>query len=180
MPCRAATHDAVPKDTGDFRLMSRAVVDAFKEMPEQHRFVRGMVAWLGFTQVPIKYARDPRFAGSTKYPLRKMARFAVDAITGFSISPLRLSSVLALFSFALSGALAVYVLYARLALTTVPGWASLAFVFLVFSGAQLLVLGVIGEYVGRTYVESKRRPLFVVREIATQASLVAEQHERRV
>jgi polyisoprenyl-phosphate glycosyltransferase len=76
MPCRAATHDAVPKDTGDFRLMSRAVVDAFKEMPEQHRFVRGMVAWLGFTQVPIKYARDPRFAGSTKYPLEVLLAFA--------------------------------------------------------------------------------------------------------
>lgn len=164
----------IPKDTGDFRLMNRKVVDALNRMPEQHRFIRGMVAWLGFNQVPIKYTRDPRFAGTTKYPLRKMARFAADAITGFSISPLRLSSVLALLCFVLSGGLAVYVLYAWYALSVVRGWTSLLLLFLMFSGVQLLVLGVIGEYVGRTYVEAKRRPLFIVSEVLTQASHVQE------
>lgn len=161
----------IPKDTGDFRLMDRKVLDALNQMPEQHRFIRGMVAWLGFRQVPLHYARDARFSGETKYPFRKMARFAADAITGFSISPLRLSSVLALACFGAAAVLAAYVLYAWFALSVVKGWTSLLLLFLFFSGAQLLVLGVIGEYVGRTYVESKRRPLFIVSEVVTQQSL---------
>jgi glycosyltransferase involved in cell wall biosynthesis len=165
---------SIPKDTGDFRLMSRQVVDALGEMPEQHRFIRGMVAWLGFTQVPLRYHRDPRFAGTTKYPFRKMARFAADAITGFSISPLRLSSVLAFGCFLLTGLLVFYVLYSYFVLSVVRGWTSLLLFFLIFSGAQLLVLGVIGEYVGRTFVESKRRPLFLVREILTNGERQAE------
>jgi polyisoprenyl-phosphate glycosyltransferase len=160
----------IPKDTGDFRLMNRKVVNALGEMPEQHRFIRGMVAWLGFTQVPLRYTREPRAAGTTKYPLRKMARFAADAITGFSISPLRLSSVLAFGCFVLTGVVAAYVLYAWWALSVVRGWTSLLLFFLIFSGVQLLVLGVIGEYVGRTFVESKRRPLFLVREILTNGA----------
>lgn len=170
----------IPKDTGDFRLMDRKVVDALKQMPEHQRFIRGMVAWLGFRQVPVRYRREPRFAGSTKYPFRKMARLAADAITGFSISPLRLSSVLALVCFLLTGVLSVYVLYAWFALSTVKGWTSLLLLFLMFTGVQLLVLGVIGEYVGRTYVESKRRPLFIVSEIATQAGRLTDRHERGV
>jgi glycosyltransferase involved in cell wall biosynthesis len=161
----------IPTDTGDFRLMSRKVVDALQSMPEQHRFIRGMVAWLGFHQTPLPYTREPRFAGSTKYSWRKMARFATDAVTGFSISPLRISSVMALLCFLLTGLLAIYVIYAWLALSTVRGWTSTLLLFLLFSGVQLLALGVIGEYVGRTYIESKRRPLFIVSEIATQASL---------
>jgi dolichol-phosphate mannosyltransferase len=170
----------IPKDTGDFRLMNRKVVDALNRMPEQHRFIRGMVAWLGFNQVPIQYTRDARFAGTTKYPFRKMARFAADAITGFSISPLRLSSVLALCCFVLSGVLAAYVLYAWYALSVVRGWTSLLLLFLLFSGVQLLVLGVIGEYVGRTYVEAKRRPLFIVSEVLTQATQTQEYRARGV
>jgi dolichol-phosphate mannosyltransferase len=158
----------IPKDTGDFRLMDRKVVDALNQMPEQHRFIRGMVAWLGFTQVAMPYSREPRFSGETKYPFRKMARFAADAITGFSISPLRLSSVLALACFAATGILSAYVLYAWFALSVVRGWTSMLLLFLLFSGVQLLVLGVIGEYVGRTYVEAKRRPLFIVTEVVTQ------------
>lgn len=170
----------IPKDTGDFRLMDRKVVEALRGMPEQHRFIRGMVAWLGFNQVPIQYSREARFAGTTKYPFRKMARFAADAITGFSISPLRISSVLALVCFLMTGVLAAYVLYAWFALSTVRGWSSMLLLFLLFTGVQLLVLGVIGEYVGRMYIESKRRPLFIVSEIATQSSQVAQRHERGV
>jgi dolichol-phosphate mannosyltransferase len=170
----------IPKDTGDFRLMSRKVVDALNRMPEQHRFIRGMVAWLGFRQVPLPYAREPRFAGRTHYPLRKMARFATDAITGFSISPLRLSSFLALLCFLLTGVLTIYAVYAWLVMSVVRGWTSLLVVFLMFTGVQLLVLGVIGEYVGRTYVEAKRRPLFIVSEVVTQSSLECEPHEHGV
>ena len=155
----------IPKDTGEFRLMNRKVVDALTQMPEHHRFIRGMVAWLGFNQVPMLYTRDPRAAGSTKYRLRNMMRFAADAITGFSISPLRLSSMLSCCCLVLSAGVAAYVLYGWFALRVVRGWASLLLMFLIFSGAQLLVLGVIGEYVGRTFVEAKRRPLFVVSEI---------------
>jgi glycosyltransferase involved in cell wall biosynthesis len=164
----------IPRDTGDFRLMNRKVVDALIRMPEQHRFIRGMVAWLGFSQVPLLYAREPRAAGSTKYPFRKMVRFATDAITGFSISPLRISSVLAFCCFVLTGLVAAYVLYAWFALSVVKGWTSLLLLFLIFSGVQLLVLGVIGEYVGRTYVEAKRRPLFIVSEILTNAGETGE------
>lgn len=158
----------IPKDSGDFRLIDRKVLDALNAMPEQHRFIRGMVAWLGFRQVPLPYARAARFAGTTKYPFRKMARFAADAVTGFSISPLRLGSVVAVVCFFLAGVLAAYVLYAWYALSVVRGWTSLLLLFLLFSGVQLLVLGVIGEYVGRAYVEVKRRPLFIVREIVRQ------------
>ena len=161
----------IPKDSGDFRLMQRRVVDALNQMPERHRFIRGMVAWLGFRQVPLPYTRAARFAGATKYPFRKMARFAADAITGFSISPLRLSSVLALLCFVATGVLAAYVLYAWFALSVVKGWTSLLLLFLVFSGVQLLVLGVIGEYVGRAYVEAKGRPLFIVSEIRAAGNL---------
>jgi dolichol-phosphate mannosyltransferase len=162
----------IPKDTGDFRLINRKVLDALNQMPEQHRFIRGMVAWLGFRQTPLHYSREPRFAGTTKYPFWKMARFAADAITGFSISPLRIGIVLSLMCFALTAVLFVYVVYAWLALSVVRGWTSQLLFFLVFSGAQLLVLGIIGEYVGRTYIEAKGRPLFIVSEILTQASVV--------
>lgn len=174
----------IPQDSGDFRLMTRQVVDALNGMPERHRFIRGMVAWLGFRQVPLQYKREPRFAGATKYPFRKMARFAADAITGFSISPLRLSSVLALLCFVLSGIVAAYVLYAWYALSVVRGWTSLLLLFLLFSGVQLLVLGVIGEYVGRAYVEAKGRPLFIVSEIVTNGTRTlmraTEEREPRV
>jgi polyisoprenyl-phosphate glycosyltransferase len=160
----------IPRDTGDFRLMKRRVVDALNAMPEQHRFIRGMVAWLGFTQTPLPYVRDRRFAGATKYSLFKMTRFAADAVTGFSISPLRLGSILAGLCFLLTGVLGVSVVYAWFALNVVRGWSSILAVFLLFTGVQLLVLGVIGEYVGRTYVEVKRRPLFIISDIVTQAS----------
>jgi polyisoprenyl-phosphate glycosyltransferase len=170
----------IPKDTGDFRLIRRTVVDALNGMPEQHRFVRGMVAWLGFRQMPIRYQRERRFAGVTKYPLMKMVRFAADAITGFSISPLRLASVLALVCFVLSGIVAAYVLYAWFALSVIRGWTSVLLIFLLFTGVQLLVLGIIGEYVGRTYVESKRRPLFIIREVLNRTRVMAEADEYRV
>jgi dolichol-phosphate mannosyltransferase len=158
-------HVQIPMDTGDFRLMDRQTLDAFLSMPEQFRFIRGMIAWIGLTQVEIPYARQPRHAGTTKYPLFKMFVFALDAFLGFSLAPLRLSMYLALGFIVAAMGLMVYVLVGYFLFDTVHGWASTLFMFLAFSALQLLSLSVIGEYVGRTYVQTKQRPLFIVKEV---------------
>lgn len=158
----------IPENAGDFRLVSRPVLDALLAMPEQHRFVRGLVAWLGFRQEALPYVRHARFAGETKYPLRKMLKLAIDAITGFSIRPLRASIGFALASFGVALAILLYALVAWLFGETVRGWASLIVVVASFAGVQLLCLGIMGEYLGRMFMELKRRPLFVVREIRTR------------
>jgi polyisoprenyl-phosphate glycosyltransferase len=155
----------IPLDTGDFRLMDRAAVDALLSMPERDRFVRGMVSWLGFSQVAVPYTRASRYAGTTKYPFFKMLRLATDGILSFSITPLRLATWM---GFAASG-LAIlgilYALYARFYAThLVRGWTSSLIAVLFIGGVQLICLGIIGEYVGRIYGESKRRPLYFVRE----------------
>jgi dolichol-phosphate mannosyltransferase len=155
----------IPRDTGDFRLMSRRALDILNAMPEQHRFVRGMVSWIGLRQVPFPYHRQPRLAGETKYPFSKMLRFAVDAITGFSIQPLRLALLMGMV-FGIGGMLVLlYSLYAWAAGHTVAGWTSLMVIVLILGSAQLFVLGVMGEYLGRLYMEAKRRPLFVIEQI---------------
>ncbi len=155
----------IPVDTGDFRLMSRRAVTVLNSMPEAHRFIRGMVGWLGFRQVPIVYDRHPRRAGTTNYPLRRMIRLAIDAITGFSIRPLRIASMLGIL-FALLGLAGVlFSIWGWLFGWTVPGWTSVMVVILTVGGIQLTVLGIIGEYLGRLYIESKRRPLYVIDEI---------------
>jgi dolichol-phosphate mannosyltransferase len=155
----------IPLDTGDFRLMNRRSVDVLNSMPEQHRFIRGMVSWIGFTQVPIQYERHARFAGTTKYPLKKMVRFALDAITGFSVRPLRLTAYFGM-AFAVFGlALLGHALHVWLAERTVAGWTSLMAAILIIGSVQLLVLGVIGEYLGRLYMEAKRRPLFIIERV---------------
>jgi polyisoprenyl-phosphate glycosyltransferase len=163
----------IPLDTGDFRLMNRAVLNALMSMPEQHRFIRGMVSWLGFTQAGVEYDRDERVAGETKYPFHRMLRLAIDAITGFSIQPLRAASYLGLL-FGLAGlALLGYSLMMWFANQTVRGWTSLISVVLLMGSVQILLLGILGEYVGRLFVESKRRPLFIIRDI------VGREHEAR-
>jgi dolichol-phosphate mannosyltransferase len=155
----------IPQDTGDFRLMSKRVLDVLNGMPETHRFVRGMVSWVGFRQVPVLYERQPRVAGSSNYPLRKMLRLAFDAITGFSTRPLRLASLLGL-AFGCLGAIGVLLSIVAWAMgTTIPGWTSVVVILLTLGGIQLAVLGIIGEYLGRLYIEVKRRPLFVIDEI---------------
>lgn len=166
----ALTDIDIPENVGDFRLVNRAVLDALLAMPEQHRFVRGLVAWLGFRQEAFPYVRHARFAGETKYPLRKMLRLAADAITGFSIRPLRVSILFAMLAFAIATAIAVYALAAWLTGTTVRGWTSLTLVVSLFSGVQLLCLGIMGEYLGRMFMELKRRPLFLIREVRTAAA----------
>ena len=155
----------IPRDTGDFRLMTRRVSDQLVAMPERFRFVRGMVSWVGFSQAAVPYERDARFAGDTHYPLRKMVALAVDAVTSFSTVPLRFASHLGML-FGLAGLLAlVWVGWGWLSGGTVAGWASLAALVLIMGSVQLLVLGVFGEYLGRMYMEAKRRPLYIVSEI---------------
>lgn len=154
----------IPKDTGDFRLMDRIVVEAFKEMPEQNRFIRGMVSWIGFDQVPLEYNRDDRFAGETKYPLRKMIKFATDGIVSFSTKPLKLTAIFGIGTIGISILLIIYTIITKIISDTSMGWASTMCVILFFSGVQLLSLGVIGEYIARIYDESKNRPLYLVKE----------------
>ncbi len=155
----------IPPDTGDFRLLSRRALTALNEMPEQHRFIRGMVSWVGFRQVPLEYARAARFAGDTKYPVRKMFGFAMDAIAGFSILPLRLSIYLGFVCALLGIVFLAYTAYSYLTGIAIQGWTTLMSVVLILGSGQLLVLGVIGEYLGRLYIQSKKRPLFIVEEI---------------
>lgn len=167
------TDTPIPRDTGDFRLMSRRVVDALNRMPESQRFVRGMVSWVGFRQVPIPYERDARTTGASNYPLRKMVRLALDAITGFSTRPLRLASILGLI-FAGLGLIGIVISVGGwLAGSTVPGWTSAMVVALALGGIQLVVLGIIGEYLGRLYLETKRRPLYIVEEVFCNGRPVA-------
>jgi len=161
-----ATEVDIPLDAGDFRLMSRRALDALLAMPEQARFIRGMVAWIGFRQVPFAYDRAERLAGETKYPLRKMVRFAFDALTGFSSAPLKLASQVGIGLSIGSVLLILYIAYAWLSGMSIQGWTSLMLIVVVIGAVQMFVLGLMGEYIGRLYNESKRRPLYIVQEVA--------------
>jgi dolichol-phosphate mannosyltransferase len=156
----------IPVDTGDFRLIDRVVVDVFLQMPERHRLLRGMWSWIGFPQVGLPYQRSPRFAGETKYPLRKMLGLALDGIVSFSVVPLRLVTALGFLSAGAAFLGIVYTLWVRLLTHSwVRGWA-ISFVGMLFmAGVQMLCLGILGEYIGRIYTESKQRPLFIRHEI---------------
>lgn len=155
----------IPLDTGDFRFMDRLVVDALLTMPERDRFLRGLVAWVGFRQEPVFFNRAARRAGETKYPLKRMLRFAADGILSFSSVPLRLAVYMGFLTSGLALLGIVYALALRLFTDVwVTGWTLLFIAMLLLGGVQLLFLGVIGEYLGRIYGEVKRRPLYVVRE----------------
>jgi polyisoprenyl-phosphate glycosyltransferase len=155
----------IPRDTGDFRLMSRRSVLALRGLREANRFVRGLVAWIGFRQTAVYYDRNARFAGDTHYPLHKMLRFASDGIISFSTLPLRLATLLGLFSGLIAAGVATWVLLAVLSgAYVVPGWATLMLAVSLASSAQLLMIGILGEYLGRVYDEVKRRPLYLVDE----------------
>ena len=155
----------IPLDTGDFRLMSRQVVNVLKRMPERDRFVRGMVSWVGYRQCAVPYERARRYAGVSKYPLRKMVAFATDGILSFSIKPLRLATTVGFLTSGLAILGILYALVLRLWTTYwVSGWTLLIISVLFLGGVQLICLGIIGEYVGRIYSESKRRPLYLVGE----------------
>ncbi|GKS09311.1 putative glycosyltransferase YkcC [Paenibacillus chitinolyticus] len=162
---RASTDIHIPVDTGDFRLMDRKVCDEMKKLPENNRFVRGLVSWVGFRQTAIEYERDERLAGETKYPLKRMIKLSLDGITSFSYKPLKLAGYLGVL---LSGSGFLYLLYVvYLALftdATLKGWPSVVGIMLIFNGFVLLMLGILGEYIGRIYDETKGRPLYIVRE----------------
>lgn len=154
----------IPLDTGDFRLMDRDVVNVLKTMKENNRFVRGMVSWVGFKQTPIEYERDERFAGETKYPLKKMLKFASDGIISFSAKPLKLMGSLGVFCVSVSLIIFLYALIRKLTndVNVVSGWASIMTAVTFLGGVQLLSISVLGEYIGRIYDESKGRPLYVI------------------
>lgn len=164
----------IPRDTGDFRLMSRRAVDILNSMPENHRFIRGMVSWIGMRQEALPYERAARFAGETKYSLSKMIRFSIDAITGFSIRPLRMASYFGICFGIATLLLLSYVLVTYFLGKTVEGWTSLAVIILALGSVQLFVAGIMGEYLGRLYMESKRRPLFVIQEVVCSTELTQE------
>jgi glycosyltransferase involved in cell wall biosynthesis len=155
----------IPRDTGDFRLLDRRVVKSLVAMREQHRFMRGLSAWVGFRQEAVLYERHERFAGTTKYPLRKMIRFSLDAVTSFSHVPLQLATS---FGFILAGISLIGIIIAvilRLFTGAIVGQASTLILVLFLGGIQLIFLGVIGEYLGRIYDEVRSRPLYIVREV---------------
>ena len=158
----------IPGNVGDFRLMTRRVVDVLKAMPEQHRFIRGMISWIGFRQIPLRYDRNPRFAGSSHYPLSRMMILALDALTGFSIAPLRMASYAGFLVGALGLLMLVYTLGSWATGRVVDGWTSLTTIVLILGSLQLILVGLLGEYVGRIYIEQKQRPLFTIDRIVTQ------------
>jgi polyisoprenyl-phosphate glycosyltransferase len=163
------TRIAIPVDAGDFRLMSRRVVDALRRSRERNRFLRGMVSWVGFNQTAVEYDRDVRYSGATKYPIGKMVRFAMDGIASFSDIPLRFASY---FGFVVSAVAFVYALvviafklFSLRPPAYTPGWASTIVAVLFLGGVQLMSLGILGEYLGRVYDEVKGRPLYLISDI---------------
>jgi len=167
---RRLTKSEIPADTGDFRLMDRRVVDVLRSMRERHRFIRGMVSWVGGRQVAVPYDRKPRFAGETKYPFRKMFAFALDAITSFSIVPLRLVTYLALTVIGLTVLAAIGVVLIKLIKPDyfIAGYPSIIITIVFFGGVQLLALGIIGEYLGRMYEAIKARPIYIIEQVYAQ------------
>ena len=155
----------IPLDAGDFRLITRRVLDLLTAMPERHRFVRGMVAWIGGRQVPLPYDRKARVAGESKYPLARMIRFAADAITAFSIVPLMASMTIGWVMATVGFAFFVYSIVGWAMGHTLPGWTSLMAAVGLLGGMQFLMLGIIGAYLGRLYDQSKGRPLYMIRDI---------------
>lgn len=157
----------IPPDTGDFRLMSRRAVDIINNMPERHRFIRGMVSWIGLRQEALPYERASRFVGHSHYSISKMIGLAFDAITGFSVRPLRIASYIGLLFSIFALLLLVYLLVEHFTGHTVHGWTSLATIIVVIGGLQMFIMGIFGEYLGRLYIESKGRPLYIIDEVVS-------------
>jgi glycosyltransferase involved in cell wall biosynthesis len=165
------TRFEIPIDTGDFRLIDRKVIEALKDMPESSRYIRGMVAWVGFNQIGIEYERQERFAGESKYPFKKSLALALDGIIGFSFFPLRIATW---FGFIISGIAflyAIFILYKGIFTDEiVAGWPSMMVVMLFIGGIILMMLGIIGEYLGRTSMEVKKRPPYFIKETIQKES----------
>ena len=172
---RTFIHKDLPVDSGDFRLLSRSCWNGLQQMRETHRFLRGMVAWVGFPQVEIQYERQPRIAGSTKYTFPKMINFAWTAATSFSILPLKASTGLGVFVTLLGLGEAIHALLAKIFhWYVVPGWSSLTVLISILGGATLMSIGVLGEYVGKLYEQTKSRPLYLVSQTVNVDSLKVE------
>ena len=156
----------IPVDTGDFRLIDKKIVLSLRKMPEKGRYLRGLISWAGFKQTEVSYFRDKRYAGKSKYPLKKMIKLALEGITSFSTKPLRIATLIGLFSSFISIILMLYILYVRFFTDVwVTGWAGLALIILFMGGIQLICMGIIGEYLGKVFIESKNRPLYFIDEI---------------
>jgi glycosyltransferase involved in cell wall biosynthesis len=159
----------IPLDTGDFRLLDRKAVEAMRSMPERHRLLRGMGSWIGFRQRGVSYMRNPRYAGTTKYPVAKMVNLALDGIASFSVAPLRLVTLAGFVVASLSCVGIIYTLVVRLFTDQwVRGWAMLFIGILFLGGVQMISLGIVGEYIGRIYTESKQRPLYLTRAVLSR------------
>jgi dolichol-phosphate mannosyltransferase len=154
----------VPADVGDFRLMSRRAVDQLKQLREKDRFVRGLVSWIGFRQTGVAYHRDKRYAGETKYPYRKMIKFAMDGITSFSTTPLKLATWMGYGASFLAFLYLATVFVQKLIGITVQGWATIMVAIMFLGGVQLICLGILGEYLGRIFNEIKPRPMYILEE----------------
>ena len=155
----------IPVDTGDFRLISRQVCDVLKGLTERNRYVRGLVSWVGFKQTGIYYEREERYAGKTKYPLKKMLKLSVDGITSFSTKPLKLTKWIGIFMAAVGFIYAIIVIIQKLVgIQMQTGWASTMVTILLIGGIQLIMLGITGEYIARIFDESKNRPLYIIKE----------------
>lgn len=165
----------IPENVGDFRLLSRRAVDALNQLPERNRFMKGLFAWIGYKQMVVEYERHSRVAGQTKWPYRKLFHFAIEGITGFSVVPLRLASYAGLLTAFLAFVYAVFLLVKTLTIgESVKGFPTLELTILILGGLQLMALGIIGEYLGRLFMESKRRPLFLIDEyLAPQAAVAS-------
>lgn len=154
----------IPKDTGDFRLADKKVIEVINQLPEHNKFLRGLFSWVGFKQIPLEYERKERFAGKTKYPLKKMIKLALDGITSFSTKPLKILGILGIFSVLISFIILIYALisFAFNLNHLTPGWTSLMVTITFLGGIQLLSIWLISEYVGRIYDESKGRPEYII------------------
>lgn len=170
----------IPLDTGDFRLIDRYVIDCLRQLPERNRYIRGLVTWIGFRQTGVEYERDQRHWGETKYPFGKMMKLALDGISSFSVLPLKLASY---FGFAMAFFSLVYILYIFyvkfFAKGLVQGWTSTVILISLFGGIQLICLGIIGEYIARIFDESKKRPLYIIKEVVNLSDKQKEFIEER-
>jgi dolichol-phosphate mannosyltransferase len=170
---QALSETSLQANAADFRLMDRQAVEVLKSMKERQRFLRGMVGWLGFPEASVPFTAEARAGGETKYTWRKMLRMAGDGIFSFSTKPLRLAFWLGLCVLAGNAAYAVYLLYMHFVYkTTVPGWTSMILVVMFLGSSQLIILGILGEYIGRIYAETKERPLFVLKELRGSQALL--------
>lgn len=155
----------IPENSADFRLLDKRVVETFRSIEEKTKFFRGLINWVGFRQSPVEYDAQPRFAGKTKYTLSKMVKFAFDGITSFSTFPLHVATILGSLVSCFSFLYGAYAIYIRIFTgEAVPGWTSILVAVLFLGGAQLLCLGIIGEYLNRVYTETKARPIYIIRK----------------